>query len=80
MDLNVATPFYHTFLGPYTVTSKFNVVLSGVQPYIMSSSDIQLYEQSLYNISTDFFSNYTTRTFKGSLIVPMGRLTLLTLF
>lgn len=60
MDLNVATPFYHTFLGPYTVTSKFNAVLSGVQPYIMSSSDIQLYEQSLYNISTDFFSNYTT--------------------
>ena len=60
MDLNIATPFYHTFLGPYTVTSKFNVVLNGVQPYIMSSSDIDLYEQSLYNISTDFFRNYTT--------------------
>jgi len=58
MDLNIATPFYHTYLGPYSVTSKFKVTLNGVQPYIMSTSDIDQYEHSFYNISKDILNNY----------------------
>lgn len=58
MNLNIATPFHHTYLGPYSVTTKFTVALTGVQPYIMSTSDIDLYESSLYNISNEFLSNH----------------------
>jgi len=58
MDLNIATPFYHTYIGPYLVTSKFTVTLAGVQPHVMSTSDIGMYESSLFNILREFLSNF----------------------